>query len=221
MEELNATSPSNPPAYVNEKSYIISEQQLWNLVSFLVRNISNDKPAISFGSTITTVANEYNITTINANFSRAPVDLTEDEEITMIFYILIFFVWYGGIIFVCLIGFGVYKTSSSYDIYKAFVEREELRAQIKQEKLDKLEKKRLQRQSSEASSMCITLSVGSDLSTSWNGGVYRSSFERNSRLPSPRSPNSIVQEEEETLLANNSNVEKPANKSHKLVVFDL
>jgi len=68
---------------------------------------------------------------------------TTVEPATVAIYVSVFFLWYGGLIFVCLIGLGVYKKPNSYEIYKKFVDRQDLKEQIKREKQEEKQQKQM------------------------------------------------------------------------------
>lgn len=235
MDQLtNSSTPVDEPTAVVGKTYTLTEKQLNYLISSIIRNISlaSNNDRVGGGSSATNILEENSLNTVvnssvNVTSVVTPDELSDDEKITMIFYVLVFFVWYGGLIFLCLIGFGVYKKPSSYEIYRRFVDRKEIREKLKQKKQEELEKRKVLRQSSLGSSMS-TCSFDQARDSS-NGGLNFSNHSCNLYLNrSPRSvPSSfamgstIYPEEEEGLLNSSDNPLPKSPSENGRVVFDF
>ena len=203
-----------------EKTYILTEKQLWNLLSSVLTNISltdNQDKVVHNPELSTRIAE-----TSTANMTSLTDDNLTDEDKMMIFYTLIFFVWYSALIFACLIGFGVYKTPSSYQIYKKFVDREELRQKLKEEKMSEYHRRKSLRQNSFVS-LCTSPSSASELSNSCNGTFFSSSHERGALIISTSLGlgSSVHKEEEESLLDNQQNSKIDKLSTNGRVVFEM
>lgn len=212
-----------------EKTYKLTEKQLWDLLSSVLKNITNSKEsavvnlplpqpeAFPVTTPVTSVpVSGFSIQSINMTAGTTSEDLSDDEKIMMIYYVLILFLWYGGIIFVCLIGFGVYKTPRSKQIYRNFVERQELRETLKQKKLDEIKMRKMERQNSVISSIMSNANDSAkgsiELSLSWpnaNGNMLRrsSSGDRgfSKGYSSSLQMSSAVYQEDERLLKEETN----------------
>lgn len=237
MDPLKGNSNGlEEPAEYAGKTYALTQKQLNYLISSIVKNLSasTQNEQNSPGSDLLNPIGDNSglnsglNNTINMTSAVTIEDLSDDEKITMIFYVLVFFLWYGGLIFMCLIGFGVYKKPSSYEIYRKFVDRKELREKLKEQKHQELEKRKILRQSSFGSSMSGN-SLDQSRSSYNNGGMNISSSSYNFYTnKSPRSVPSfalsslVYSEEEEGLLGNGT--PEPPQKSpvrNGQVIFEM
>ena len=84
---------------------------LHDLLYQLLRNISlNRDTAVHSNITSVVTADPADKTTAG---------LADQEALTLVLYVGIFFLWYGGLIFGCLVGLGVYnKRHQSYTLYQ-------------------------------------------------------------------------------------------------------
>lgn len=226
------------PVPLGGKTYALTKTQLNYLISSILRNISssnqnrNNVIGGSGGGSVIDTPVEDAYATVNASMNATSLTeettLSDDEKITMIFYVLVFFIWYGGLIFICLIGFGVYQKPSSYEMYRKFVDRKEIREKLKREKLEEHQRKKLTRQSSYGSSMSGNSFDQSKASI--NGGLSVSnpsySFYVNR---SPRSvPSTFIlsstvysEEEEGLLVAKSPGSPKLDGGKNGQVMFDI
>lgn len=213
----------------SERVYKLTEKQLWNIMCSVFKNISllaesegrstsTSQQPMSFGSPHINPNVTSNITTLSENLSV--------DDRMMVYYVLVFFIWYGALIFGCLIGAGVYKTPGSFHTYKRFVDREDLRNKLKEQKLAEIERKRTQRQNSIQSTICASPSSASELSVSCNGGGLHMNAHGRLIIESPRSvlvASTIYQEEEEALLEDQLTT-SPKSKmpdTNEFIVFDI
>ena len=232
----NSNGPEDSAEYAG-KTYALTQKQLNYLIASIVKNLSastQNEQKIPSSVVIdpvgdNSVFNPALNNSVNMTSAVTIEDLSDDEKITMIFYVLVFFLWYGGLIFLCLIGFGVYKKPSSYETYRKFVDRKELREKLKQEKHEELEKRRMLRQSSFGSSWSGN-SLDQSRSSYNNGGLNISSSSYNFYTnKSPRSVPSfalssmVYSEEEEGLLGNGTpETTKPKSPTRNgQVIFEM
>lgn len=143
-----ASTTSSSSSEVSEKLIQLSERQLWNLLTALMRNLSSPSSSLEQPPHLTQTT--YSITS-TVNMTSTTSTASTDDRTTMIAFVLVFFIWYGGVIFVCLIGFGVYKKPSSYEVYRKFVERRDIREQMKQMKDEERKQRQMRRQNSSLS----------------------------------------------------------------------
>lgn len=204
---------------VPEKVYELTEKELWNIISYVLRNVSLPRE----DSLLSIPDTHSNDSTVNITTTlHLPSDEFSDDEKMTLLYVFIFFTWYGALIFGCLIGCGVYKTPGSFQTYKTFVDRQDLRDKLRREKLAERQRRKLERQYSAASTICTSPSTGSNLSMSHNGGVnFCNLYGRGS--PPMAGNSTIYQEEEEGLLddqiSGHSDSKLPG--SNGVVVFEL
>lgn len=130
-----------------EQSRIITmrEVDLRNVILTLIRNMTKvnkdnviDKKAEDIEAVSVSVPQNLNLTISE--------DLSEDSDLALLMYLALFFLWYGAIIYGCLIGCGIYnKRRRTVTLYQAFVERTDLREQLRKRKEELRERRRHQR----------------------------------------------------------------------------
>lgn len=226
--EVNQSS-----SHLGENMYVLTEKQLWQLLSAVMKNLTYQEPG-NEGTTTAAVdpgySTPYDSASINSTMSNAlntttsaADQLSDEEKLEMVYYLIFFFLWYGALIFGCLIGFGVYKTPGSFIMYKKFVDRQDIRERLKKEKMEEIQRKKMQRQSSIVSAMFESMSNGSDFSNSCNGGILPiPPYERLITTTGCRSAPSglpahstIYQEEDEQVLDEHVTVESTQSKISK------
>ena len=198
---FNRTTMLTPAANLTEdKTYQLTEKELWNILATLIKNVSSN----SDDGLATQISDPPCVTpALNTTNSTELVEGIDDND-TMIIFVLVFFLWYGGLIFVCLIGFGVYKKPTSYEVYKQFVDRDDIREQLKQKKEEERKQRRLLRQHS-TSSMMSAFSLPEHYG---NGQLQLSNNQKLSRsYPSSKAMESLVRVEEDEALLESSEIE--------------
>lgn len=190
MEESDRIKEPLSQPKASNQIYNLTERDLFNLISRIVNDLKNSD--VHIASPVIT-GTEMTTKSINITMSTTASELTNEESNAMLVFVLVFFLWYGGLIFICLIGLGVYKKPKSNKMYESFVERREMKEKLKQQKEEERKQRRMMRQNSDVS-MFSTRSL--DLPNG-NGKLPHSGYVSPRSLPSSLAFNSLVRHQEE------------------------
>lgn len=140
----------------NSQLISIKHSDLRYLLQELLRNLTQARNSPTLTNAPTDNSNYTQTTQHEVNSSSVGTEGKDDADITMFIYLGLFFLWYGGFIYGCLIGMGVYnKRPKSATLYQRFVERGDIREELRKRKEEMVQHRRMQRRASNMSQQTI------------------------------------------------------------------
>mgnify|MGYP001791111911 CR=1 FL=1 len=144
-----------------QKIIAMEHNELRYLLQQLIRNLTQEKDSIMTNAeeNVTVIENNntfINLTNIGGNSSSLIEHNPDRSDISLAIYLGLFFLWYGGIIYGCLIGMGVYnRRRKSATLYQTFVERNDIREELRKRKEQLVQHRRMQHRASCTSQQSI------------------------------------------------------------------